>query len=93
MQNEATIVALYSDKPVGTLSVHCVTCHGPNVLSAVRSGFSFHRCAVRQCLQHAVCSLLIIERTPASTRGGATFCSTPGVLHTGTLPGTVLPPS
>ena len=36
MQNETTILRLCTDIPVGTLSVHCVTCHGPNrILSAV----------------------------------------------------------
>ena len=71
--------------PVRTLSVRCVTCHGPNIMSAVSRILFSPRCAVQQHLQHAVCSLLINERTQAFTRGGVTLRSTPRLLHTGTL--------
>ena len=86
MQNETTIMGLCANIPVGTLSVHCVTCHGPNKYPVgCAQDFVFTAAQYSSILQHAVCSLLTNEQTQASTRGGTTFCSTPRLLDTGTL--------
>ena len=60
MQHETIIMGLCTDIPVRTLSVHCVTCHGPNILSAVFRIFwcSPLRSTAAFATLHAVCSLL-----------------------------------
>ena len=80
MQNETTIMELGRDILVGTLSVHCVTCHGPNILPAAFRIWFTPLTAV-----FATCSLLTNERTQGSTRGYTTFGSTPRLLRTGIL--------
>ena len=86
MQHETIIMGLCTDIPVRTLSVHCVTCHGPNILSAV---FRIFWCSpLRSTAAFATCCMFSShgnERPQASVRGGTTFCSTPRLLHTGKL--------
>ena len=81
MQNEETIMRLCTDIPFGTLSIHCVTCRGPNNLSAVsRIWFS----PLRSTAVFATFGMFYSYSDEAFTRGGTTFCSTPRLLRTGT---------
>ena len=83
--------------PVGTFSVHyyCVTCHGPNILSAVfMTRFSPVRAGVQQSLQHhAVCPLLASEWPQASAREGTTSIMFNPSLVTHWYTTTAVPPS
>ena len=82
--SETTTIGLCTDKSVGSPTVYCVTCSGPNIPSAVQDFFS-HRCAVHQYCTHQPASKFSSYYRAASgfyTRGATDTYSTPGRLRT-----------
>ena len=87
MHNETTTTGLCTDTLVGTLSVYCVTCRGPNILSAVQdlvfTAAQQYISSAQLYLHQPACSLPTAERPRASIRVAALISIQPltGCIH------------